>query len=442
MFVDFAKIYVKAGNGGRGCVSFHRERFVPFGGPDGGDGGKGGDVSFIADFGMRTLVDFRYKKKFLAENGVDGGKNNKFGKNGKNLIIKVPKGTLIYHTKTDALMAEVVSNTQPVVIARGGKGGFGNSRFKNSVRQSPRFARPGVLGQEFELNLELRLLADVGLVGFPNVGKSTLISKISSAKPKIADYAFTTLEPVLGVVKFRNFSFVVADVPGLIKGASDGVGLGIKFLKHLQKCRLLVHVIDVSALNESSPEQDLATINEELRNFDVELAKKKQIIVANKIDMPNNVKLEKLRNLVARAGLDFFEISAVTFQGVNSLLEAVVEQLKILPKVKQKSRSFFNEVEHGGFKFEVRKIKDSFVVESENLARILQTSNVDDYENLQYFHKLIQKTGIEAKLKDLGIKAGDLVNIHGVYFEYYEWLFDFISELIDIFYSNVENLKT
>ena len=420
MFVDFVKIYVKSGDGGRGCISFRRERFVPFGGPDGGDGGRGGNVAFIADFSMQTLVDFRYKKKFIAANGVDGGKNNKFGKNGVDLLIKVPKGTFVYNAKTNALMAEVVSNKHAVVIARGGRGGFGNCRFKNSVRQSPRFAKPGELGQEFELFLELRLLADVGLVGFPNVGKSTLLSKISAAKPKIADYAFTTLEPVLGVVKFQNFSFVVADVPGLIKGASDGLGLGFKFLRHLQKCRILVHVVDVSEFGSNSSEQDFLTINEELRKFDIELAKRKKIVVANKVDIADLQKLEELKNLAENYGFDFFAVSALTKKGLTELVKAIVKNLQQIPEVEFKERDFVNEVEHSGFEFEIIKKNGIFFIESVNLARILQMSNVDNYENLQYFQKLIKKTGIEAKLKQMGIKTGDLVQIHGLCFEYYD----------------------
>ena len=277
MFVDFAEIYIKAGNGGDGAVSFRRERFVPFGGPDGGDGGKGGDVAFIADLGMQTLRSFKFKRRFIAQNGQPGGKKNKFGKNGTDLLIKVPVGTSIVHSKTKTLMAEINSIVEPVVIAKGGRGGFGNNRFKSSIRQSPRFSKPGGCGQEFELCLELKLLADVGLIGFPNVGKSTLISAISAAKPKIGNYAFTTVSPVLGVVNFAGNTFVAADIPGLIEGASLGAGLGHRFLKHVQKCRLLVHLVDVSTFSETNARFDIETINSELEKFDKSLFKKPQL---------------------------------------------------------------------------------------------------------------------------------------------------------------------
>lgn len=425
MFVDFVEIYVKAGDGGAGAVSFHRERFVPFGGPDGGDGGAGGNVLFVADFGMKTLVDFKYKKRFMAENGFAGGKNNRFGKNGRDLLIKVPQGTLIHHKQTNMLMAEIVSNVEPVVIARGGRGGFGNSRFKNSVRRSPKFAKPGGFGQEFELCLELKLLADVGLVGFPNVGKSTLLSVISSAKPKIGNYAFTTLSPVLGVVRVgEGFSFVVADIPGLIEGASDGAGLGFSFLRHIQKCRLLVHVVDVSVSSETSAEFDLKVVSGELERFDENLLKKPRVILANKIDAVNSKKLEELRNYAFRNDLELFEISAANLFGVEGFVEELSKKLKVLPAVEaavvdfveesydnDRTNSFDVVVEDGIF---------NVVSSSKWLSRILMNSRIDDYENLQYFQKLFKRIGLEDRLKKMGIKNGDVVNIQGFYFEYFD----------------------
>ncbi len=424
MFVDLVDIYVKAGDGGSGAVSFHRERFVPFGGPDGGDGGAGGSILFVADFGMNTLVNFKYKKRFVAENGFAGGKNNRFGKNGRDLLIKVPKGTLIYHKRTDMLMAEIVSNVDPVVIAKGGRGGFGNSRFKNSVRQSPKFAKPGGFGQEFELCLELKLLADVGLVGFPNVGKSTLLSVISSAKPKIGNYAFTTLSPVLGVVRVgEGFSFVVADIPGLIEGASDGAGLGFSFLRHVQKCRLLVYVVDVSVFSETSAEFDLKVLNGELERFDKNLLKKPSVILANKIDSVNSKKLEELRKYVFCNDLELFEVSAANLFGVENFVNELAKKLKILPAVEAKVANFFEESYNydrtNSFDVVLEDGVFNVVSSSQWLARILMNSRIDDYENLQYFQKLFKRIGLEDKLKEMGIKNGDVVNIQGFYFEYF-----------------------
>lgn len=419
MFVDFVKIYVKAGDGGDGAVSFHRERFVPFGGPDGGDGGKGGDIAFVADSSLQTLSAFKFKRRFVAENGRPGGKNNRFGRNGSNLIIKVPKGTLIFHAKTKQLMAEINSTVEPKIVARGGRGGFGNSRFKNSVRQSPKFAKPGLAGKEFELCLELKLLADVGLVGFPNVGKSTLISAISSAKPKIGNYAFTTLVPVLGVVNFKGNSFVAVDVPGLIEGAGSGAGLGHRFLRHVQKCKILVHLIDVSVFSKTSARFDIETINLEFNLFDFELTKKKQIIVANKVDCVNEQKLEELKHYVRNKGLDLFEISAVTLAGVEELLSYICEQLKILPEVSSPIIDYVDDENENFYDFKIFIKNGVYFIEADWLERLMRTSNVEEFENLQYFQKIIKKSGIEKELQRLNIQNGDLINVYGFCFEYF-----------------------
>lgn len=420
MFVDFAEIYVKAGDGGDGAVSFHRERFVPFGGPDGGDGGKGGDVAFIADLGMQTLRSFKFKRKFVAQNGQPGGKNHKVGKSGADLLIKVPRGTSIIHSKNKTLMAEINSTVEPVVVAKGGRGGFGNSRFKSSVRQSPRFSKPGVCGQEFELCLELKLLADVGLIGFPNVGKSTLISAISAAKPKIGNYAFTTVSPVLGVVNFNGNSFVAADIPGLIEGASLGVGLGHKFLKHVQKCRLLVHLVDVSMFSETSARFDIETINSELEKFDGNLFKKPQLMVASKIDLVNEEKLKEFRAYVSEKGLEFCEISAATSAGLNRFLGLVCEKLKTLPEVEAPIVDYVEEFRSDFNNFEISLKGGVFYVASNWFERLMRTSSLENFENLQHFQTMIKKSGIERELKKMGIKPGDLVNICGYCFEYFD----------------------
>lgn len=420
MFVDFAEIYIKAGNGGDGAVSFRRERFVPFGGPDGGDGGKGGDVAFIADLGMQTLRSFKFKRRFIAQNGQPGGKKNKFGKNGTDLLIKVPVGTSIVHSKTKTLMAEINSIVEPVVIAKGGRGGFGNNRFKSSVRQSPRFSKPGGCGQEFELCLELKLLADVGLIGFPNVGKSTLISAISAAKPKIGNYAFTTVSPVLGVVNFAGNTFVAADIPGLIEGASLGAGLGHRFLKHVQKCRLLVHLVDVSTFSETNARFDIETINSELEKFDKSLFKKPQLMVASKTDLVNERKLNEFRAYALEKGLDFCEVSAATTNGLNKFLSLVCEKLKKLPKIADPIIDYVEEFKNDFNNFEVVLEDGVFCVKSNWFERLIRTSNLENFENLQHFQNMIKKSGVENKLKKMGIKPGDLVNVCGYCFEYFE----------------------
>ena len=335
MFVDQAKIYIKAGDGGDGAVSFHREKYVAAGGPDGGDGGKGGDIVFVVDDNISNLIDFRYKRKYVAEKGQNGGGKNCSGRNAPDLVVKVPRGTVVKEIKSGRILADL-STDEPAVIAHGGKGGRGNAHFATSTRQIPKFAKPGFRGDEYEVMLELKLIADVGLVGFPNVGKSTLISVVSAAKPKIANYHFTTLTPVLGVVKIEEGkSFVMADIPGLIEGASEGVGLGHEFLRHVERCRLIVHVIDVSGSEGRDPIEDFKAINHELENFSMELAEAPQIVAANKSDMATPEQVERLRNYVEDQGLLFYEISAATTKGTKELMYGVWERLSVLPPVKQ-----------------------------------------------------------------------------------------------------------
>ena len=327
MFVDQAKIYIKAGDGGDGAVSFHREKYVAAGGPDGGDGGKGGDIVFVVDDNISNLIDFRYKRKYVAEKGQNGGGKNCSGRNAPDLVVKVPRGTVVKEIKSGRILADL-STDEPAVIAHGGKGGRGNAHFATSTRQIPKFAKPGFRGDEYEVMLELKLIADVGLVGFPNVGKSTLISVVSAAKPKIANYHFTTLTPVLGVVKIEEGkSFVMADIPGLIEGASEGVGLGHEFLRHVERCRLIVHVIDVSGSEGRDPIEDFKAINHELENFSMELAEAPQIVAANKSDMATPEQVERLRNYVEDQGLLFYEISAATTKGTKELMYGVWERL-------------------------------------------------------------------------------------------------------------------
>ncbi|MBQ4050342.1 MAG: GTPase ObgE [Oscillospiraceae bacterium] len=420
MFIDRAKILIKAGDGGNGAVSFHREKYVAAGGPDGGDGGKGGDVIFVVDKHLNTLESFRYKKKFLAENGAPGASRRCSGRGGEDLIIKVPQGTLIREALTGQVMADM-SGDEPVVLARGGKGGAGNQHFATATRQIPRFAKPGTPGESFELQLELKLLADVGLVGFPNVGKSTLISAVSGARPKIANYHFTTLVPVLGVVRYDDEnSFVMADIPGLVEGASEGVGLGHDFLRHVDRCRLIVHVVDVSGSEARDPVDDFELINYELANFDAELASRPQIVVANKCDLATEEQIADFRAYIEEQGLPFFEISAAAHQGLKELIDRIAADLQTLPPVKTyepeyvrpevtvgQDRSFHVEVEDG-----------VYYVDAEWLDPIMATINPEDYESLQYFQRVLRESGIIDKLDEMGVEEGDTVDISGFQFEY------------------------
>lgn len=423
MFVDQAKIYIKAGDGGDGAVSFHREKYVAAGGPDGGDGGKGGDIVFVVDDNISNLIDFRYKRKYVAEKGQNGGAKNCSGRNAPDLVVKVPRGTVVKEIKSGRILADL-STDEPAVIAHGGKGGRGNAHFATSTRQIPKFAKPGFRGDEYEVMLELKLIADVGLVGFPNVGKSTLISVVSAAKPKIANYHFTTLTPVLGVVKIEEGkSFVMADIPGLIEGASEGVGLGHEFLRHVERCRLIVHVIDVSGSEGRDPIEDFKAINHELENFSMELAEAPQIVAANKSDMATPEQVERLRNYVEDQGLLFYEISAATTKGTKELMYGVWERLSVLPPVKQFEAQPLTQEELDDKliskkDFRVTVEDGVYFVEADWLLDILRTADMDDYSSLQYFQNVLRTSGIIDKLEEMGIEEGDTVSIFDFEFEY------------------------
>jgi len=424
MFVDKARITIKAGDGGDGAVSFHREKYVASGGPDGGDGGKGGDVIFIADSNLSTLLDFRYKRKYIADKGQNGSSRNCTGKNADDLIVKVPKGTVVRDSETGRIIADM-SDDEPKIIARGGKGGKGNANFATSTRQIPRFAKPGFMGEKFEVTLELKLLADVGLVGFPNVGKSTLISVVSAAKPKIANYHFTTLIPVLGLVRTApEKSFVMADIPGLIEGASDGVGLGHEFLRHVERCRLIVHVLDVSGIEGRNPVDDFNIINRELQNFSEDLIKCPQIVAANKSDMASKEQIETLRKYITEEkNLPFFAISAATTQGTDELMKYVSEVLDTLPPIKSFEAEPLPQAQLDDMlgvnkKFEIEFEDGIYYVNADWLEPIMRTVDMDDYSSLQYFQRVLRNSGIIDKLEEMGINEGDTVNIFGFEFDY------------------------
>ena len=423
MFIDRATIFVKAGNGGNGAVSFHREKYVAAGGPDGGDGGRGGDVIFVVDKNLNTLEKFRYKKKYQAEHGAPGSSRNCTGRSGQDLIIPVPEGTIVREAESGQIMADL-SGVDRVVIAKGGKGGAGNQHFATSTRQIPRFAKPGVPGESFTLQLELKLLADVGLVGFPNVGKSTLISMVSGAKPKIANYHFTTLSPILGVVGYgeEGKTFVMADIPGLVEGASEGVGLGHDFLRHVDRCRLIIHVVDVSGIEGRDPIEDFEKINFELRNFDEELGSRPQIVAANKCDLATEEQIERFRQYIEAKGIPFFPIIAASRTGVKELIQEVIDQLQTLPPVRVYETEYVHELPKAGLgdrsKYEITEENGIFYVEADWLEQILSTVNMDDYASLQYFQRVLRDCGIIDKLDAMGIQEGQTVDIFGFQFEY------------------------
>lgn len=423
MFIDRAKILIKAGSGGNGAVSFHREKYVNAGGPDGGDGGKGGNVIFQVDKHLNTLIDFRYKKKYVAEDGQNGSGKRCSGKSGKDLIIKVPLGTIIRDAESGEIMADM-SDYEPVVLAMGGKGGAGNQHFATSTRQIPRFAKPGAPGEMYWLNLELKLIADVGLVGFPNVGKSTLISVVSAAKPKIANYHFTTLAPVLGVVQVgMDETFVMADIPGLVEGASEGVGLGHDFLRHVDRCRLIVHVVDVSGSEGRDPIEDFEKINYELKNFDEGLASRPQIVAANKCDMASEEQITAFEGYIEKQGLPFFRISAATTEGTRELVNAVWGKLQELPPVKVYEPTFVRpdpalQAENAR-QFTIEKGSDGvFYVDAPFMEQVMQSVNMDDYESLQYFQRVLRESGIIDKLEEMGVQQDDTVDLFGFQFDY------------------------
>ena len=426
MFTDYVKITIKSGNGGDGAITFRREKYVAAGGPDGGDGGRGGNIYFRVDPNANTLIDFRYTKKFKAQNGENGSGANKYGKSGEDLYIDVPIGTIIKDAETGKIGADLSKQGQVELILKGGRGGKGNSHFATATRQVPRFAEAGEDGEEKEIILELKLLADVGLLGFPNVGKSTFLSRVTDAKPKIANYHFTTLEPNLGVVKSKNGdSFVIADIPGLIEGASEGTGLGIQFLRHVERTRLLLHLIDVSGIEGRNPIEDYKTINEELKKYSEKLSNKKQIIVANKIDiMQDDVGLKELEKMAKKDNIELFKISGVTGEGVTELLDRVTSVLKTLPKeemVEETEKVVYTlEDEDDKQEFTVRKEGDTFIVEGKAVNRLMGRINIDDNESMYYFQKKLKELGIEAELKKQGICEGDYVKMLNWTFEWYE----------------------
>ncbi len=422
MFIDTAKIFVKAGKGGDGAVAFHREKYVAAGGPDGGDGGRGGSVIFTVDENMNTLMDFRYKRKYAAQDGENGGRNNCSGASGKDLVIKVPAGTLIKDADSGLIIKDM-SDGEDFVAAKGGSGGWGNQHFATPTRQIPRFAKPGEPGQQRDLLLELKLIADVGLVGFPNVGKSTLLSVVSSARPKIANYHFTTLTPNLGVVQaYEDRSFVLADIPGIIEGAADGVGLGTDFLRHVERCRLLVHVVDISGCEGRDPVEDFNAINNELRRYSERLASLPQIVAGSKADIaPDDAKIVELKNYVENLGYEFFPISAAAGQGIKELIACIVKRLDTLPKTlvfAPETATEPDRVDKSVKEFNVYVHDGVYYIEAEWLAKIMASVNYDDYESMNYFQRVLRNNGIIEKLEQMGIKDGDTVSIYDFEFDY------------------------
>lgn len=421
MFVDKAVIKIKAGDGGNGAVAFHREKYVASGGPDGGDGGKGGDVVFVVDDNLSTLADFKYKKKYKAPGGADGSGGRRNGKKGEDLIIKVPRGTLIKEKESGTIMADM-SDSESVVVAKGGRGGWGNTHFATATRQTPRFAKSGTPGEEWEVVLELKLLADVGLLGFPNVGKSSFISVVSQAKPIIADYHFTTITPVLGVVSLgEGTSFVIADIPGLIEGASEGVGLGHAFLRHVERCRMLVHIVDVSGSEGRDPREDFEKINHELERFNPELAQKPQIVVGNKIDLADEEQRQTFREYIENQGYEYFEMCAPILEGTKPVIDAVAAKLSTLPPVKRYEKEEIPLdmlVSKQNTGFTVTQEDGVYFVEAPWLIKIICRTDLDDYESLQYFQRVLISSGIIDALRDAGVQEGDIVSIYDYEFEF------------------------
>ena len=431
MFVDRAKITIRSGKGGDGAVTFRREPFVPEGGPDGGDGGRGGDVIFQADRNLRTLMDFRYKIKYEAENGQNGMKRNRFGKAGQDLIIKIPMGTVIIDEETGLVMKDLTEDGEKFVAAKGGRGGRGNVNFKNSVRQAPNFAEAGGEAKERKIILEMKLIADVGLVGFPNVGKSSLLSIATSAQPKIANYHFTTIDPNLGVVKIYDDSFVMADIAGIIEGASEGLGLGFRFLKHIERTKVLIHVVDVSGSEGRDPKDDFDKINKELEAYSPKILKKPQLVAANKIDMidEDSEEYRDFKEYVESKGYKVFPMSAPLNMGVREILAAALHELK---EIEASGQPQDEEYEYFDFEAEERdpeyrnvnvwydEEKGVYVLEGKQLSKIFRSTNFNDMGSLRYLHKYIESKGAIEKLKDLGLEEGDLIRIEDYEMEYWD----------------------
>jgi len=421
-FIDKARITVQAGNGGNGVVAFHREKYVAAGGPDGGDGGKGGSIVLVVDDNMSTLMDFRYKRKYVATSGMDGQGARKSGKDGQDLVIRVPRGTLVRDAETNEIIKDM-SDKEPFVLCKGGRGGWGNMHFATPTRQVPRFAKAGLPGEFHDVVLELKLLADVGLIGFPNVGKSTLLSVVSKAQPKIANYHFTTLFPNLGVVWVdEGVSFVMADIPGIIEGASEGAGLGHDFLRHIDRCRLLVHVVDVSGSEGRDPVADFDAINEELKHYSANLAERPQIVCANKVDiMENPENLERLRQHVEALGYSMYEISAAAHQGTRELVKKVAETLSVLPPVTVYEPEYVPKAPavDTSAPLDIQRADDgTWIVEGPWLQHLMANVNFADYESRMWFDKALRESGLFQQMEEMGIQDGDTVSMYDFEFEY------------------------
>ena len=422
MFVDIAKISVKAGKGGNGSVAFRREKYIPMGGPAGGDGGDGGSIILVADEGLRTLMDFRYKRHYQAENGEDGRGKKQYGSDGKNLYLRVPIGTLVKDEETGIVLADLKTHGRQYVAAKGGHGGKGNVKFKNSIRRTPRFAEPGTKGDERDIILELKLIADVGLIGFPNVGKSTILASVTSAKPKIANYHFTTLKPNLGVVNIgEGHSYVMADIPGLIEGASEGAGLGLDFLRHVERTKLLLHVIDASGQEGRDPVEDFYKINDELKQYSDKLSEKEQIIVLNKLDLPDaSDNIERIKKEFSDE-FEIIEVSAATGNNLNLLKKRAYERLLQIEEEiefvdEEVVESFFDKKERDTIV--VAKEEDYYLAEGDFLERLVASTNFDDFESFSNFQKVLIDKGVIEKLRELGAKEGDLISVCGVEFDF------------------------
>lgn len=426
MFADRARIIIKSGKGGDGHVSFRREKFVPNGGPDGGDGGKGGDIIFEVDEGLNTLTDYRHRRKFAAQAGEEGGKKNCHGKNGADLILKVPEGTVIKDAESGKVIADMSGDNKRQIILTGGRGGLGNQHYATSTMQAPKYAQPGGESIEIEVQLELKVIADVGLVGFPNVGKSTFLSRVTNAKPKIANYHFTTLNPNLGVVDLDGNGFVIADIPGLIEGASEGIGLGHEFLRHIERTKVIIHMVDGASVEGRDPLEDIKAINKELEAYDPAILEKPQVIAANKMDVcmeGSEEIIEKLRKEFEPKGIEVFSISAVSGQGVKELLYHVQELLKTCPEEVtiyepefDPALRFFSEEP---FTVEVNE-EGEYVVEGPRIEKMLGYTNIDSEKGFLFFQRFLKEQGILKQLEELGIEEGDTVRMYGLMFDYYK----------------------
>ena len=425
MFADRAKIYIRSGKGGDGHVSFRRELFVPDGGPDGGDGGNGGDVIFEVDEGLNTLTDYRHKRKYAAQDGQEGGKRNCHGKSGESIVLKVPEGTVIKDAESGKVIADMSGENRRQIILKGGRGGIGNQHFATSTMQAPKYAKPGQPCQELEVMLELKVIADVGLVGFPNVGKSTLLSRVTNAQPKIANYHFTTLSPNLGVVDLDGDGFVIADIPGLIEGASEGVGLGLDFLRHIERTKVIIHMVDAASVEGRDPIADIHAINKELNAYNPEIAARPQVIAANKIDAiwdKENDPVEKIRKEFEPEGIKVFPISGVTGEGLSDLLYYVNNELQKLddkPIVFEQEYFPEEEIIHMDLPYTVEKEDDIFVVEGPKIEKMLGYTNLDSEKGFAFFQKFLKETGILEQLENAGVQEGDTIRMYGLQFEYY-----------------------